>query len=259
MSSSIDFYSTDEYSRRNPSLHEEDSPWKILKIMPLIALFAKLNNSQSGRVLDVGGGAGIILKVISEKLRQDYGVSVTKYNLDLSPLMIARQKQTNPDIQATFNVDLCENQLENKCFDLVLMVDVIEHVLDSDKALNEVCRIGKFAVFNIPLEKNVVEFLWNVMSNGALRRQRIASLGHLHIYTYSSALKQIKKDCGDIVNYYLTEPKPWPFDLKNRIRDFIVVRAFKLSPKISALLFGASSLMVLVKCRKTCNDRSMKS
>jgi len=255
MSSNAKFYSTDEYYRRNPSLHEEDSPWKIQCIMPLVALFVKLNNSRSIRVLDVGGGAGIILKVISEKLRQDYRVSVTKYALDLSPLMLARQKQTNPDIQAVYNVDLCENRLDNKFFDLVLMVDVVEHVLDSDKALNEVGRIGKFAVFNIPLEKNVVEFLWNVISNGDLRRRRIASVGHLHIYTYSSALRQIKKECGDPVDYYLTDPKPWPFDLKNRIRDLHVVRTFKLSPKISALLFGASSLMVLVKCRKTSTER----
>ncbi|MGA2682178.1 MAG: class I SAM-dependent methyltransferase [Candidatus Bathyarchaeia archaeon] len=251
MSSAVKFYYTDEYARRNPSLHEEDSPWKIRWIMPLVALFVKLNISQSVRVLDVGGGAGIILKVISEKLRKDYRVSVTKYVLDLSPLMLARQKQTNPDIQAFYNVDLCENGLDTKFFDLVLMVDVVEHVQDSDKALNEVGRIGKFAVFNIPLEKNVVEFLWNIISHGALRRRRIASVGHLHIYTYSSALKQIKKRCGDPVDYYFTDPKPWPFDFKNRIRDLLVVRIFKLSPKISTLLFGASSLMVLVKCRKT--------
>jgi hypothetical protein len=57
------------------------------------------------------------------------------------------------------------------------------------------------------------------------------------------------------VDYYLTDPKPWPFDLKNRIRDLLVFRMFKLSPEISALLFGASSLLVLVKCRKTSTER----
>jgi ubiquinone/menaquinone biosynthesis C-methylase UbiE len=249
MSSIIDFYSTDEYARRNPSLHKEDSQWKIDRIMPLIDHFVKLNNYQSVRVLDVGGGAGIVLKAISEKLRQYYGLRVSKYVLDLSPLMLTRQKQTNPDIQAIYNMDLCRNQLDNKCFDLVLMIDVVEHILDSGKALNEVSRIGRFAVFNIPLEKNVIEFLWNVMSNGALRRSRVASVGHINIYTYSSALKEIKKRCGDILYYHITDPKPWPFDLKNRIRDFIVADTFKLSPGISSLLFGASSLMVLVKCK----------
>jgi SAM-dependent methyltransferase len=252
MSSTVEqFYTTDEYARRHPSLHEEDSPWKIKRIMPLVALFSKLNNSESARLLDVGGGAGIILKVVSEKLQQDYGVKVSKYALDLSPLMLTRQKQNNPDIQATYNVDLCKNPLDNKCVDLVLMIDVVEHIPDSDKALNEVGRIGEFAVFNIPLEKNFIEFVWNVMSNGALRRSRIASLGHIHIYTYSSALKQIRKRCGDIVNYYVTDPHPLPCDFKNRIRDSVVARTFKLSPRISSLLFGASSLMVLVKCRNT--------
>jgi SAM-dependent methyltransferase len=250
MSSIVDFYSTNEYARRNPSLHEEDSQWKIDRIMPLIDYFVKLYNYQSVRVLDVGGGAGIVLKAISEKLRQYYGVRVSKYVLDLSPLMLMRQKQTNPDIQAIYNTDLCGNQLGYKFFDLVLMIDVVEHILDSGKALNEVGRIGRFAVFNIPLEKNVVEYLWNVMSNGALRRSRVASVGHINIYTYSSALKEIKKNCGDILYYHITDPKPWPFDLKNRIRDFIVAGTFRLSPEISCLLFGASSLMVLVKCKE---------
>jgi SAM-dependent methyltransferase len=243
------FYANDEYVRRNPSLHKRDSPWKIEKVMPLIMLFAKLNKSKSVKLLDVGGGAGIILKAIGEKLKRDYGVNVLKYAMDLSPLMLTHQKRNNPDLQATFNVDLCKNRLDNNFADLVLMIDVVEHIPDSDKALNEVGRIGKFVIFNIPLEKNVIEFVWNVMSYGTFRRSRISSIGHIHTYTYSSALKQIKNRCGDIVNYYLTDPKPWPFDFKNRIRDYLVARAFKLSPRISSLLFGASSLMVLVKGR----------
>jgi ubiquinone/menaquinone biosynthesis C-methylase UbiE len=252
MSSTVEeFYTTGEYARRNPSLHEEDAACKIRRIMPLISLFSKLNNSESVRLLDVGGGAGIILKALSEKLKQDHGVKVSKYALDLTPLMLTRQKQNNPDIQVTYNVDLCKNPLDNKCADLVLMIDVVEHIPDSDKALSEVGRIGKFAVFNIPLEKNFIEFVWNVMSIGALRHKRIASVGHIHIYNYSSALKQINKICGDIVNYYITDPNPWPLDFKNRVRDRIVARTFKLSPKISSLLFGSSSLMVLVKCRNT--------
>jgi ubiquinone/menaquinone biosynthesis C-methylase UbiE len=250
MSSTVDkFYASDEYVRRNPSLHEEDSTWKIERIMPLVALFSKLNNSGTVKLLDVGGGAGIILKAISETLKQNYHMNVSKYAMDLSPLMLTYQKKNNPDLQAAYNVDLCKNLLDNKFADLVLMIDVVEHIPDSDKALNEVGRIGKFAIFKIPLEKNVVEFIWNVMSYGTLQRQRIANIGHIHIYNYSSALKQIKKSCGDIVNYYITDPAPWPFDFKNQIRDYLVARTFKLFPRISSLLFGASCLMVLAKCR----------
>jgi SAM-dependent methyltransferase len=250
MSSTIEkFYATDEYLRRNPSLHEEDSPWKIQRVMPLVELFVKLHGSKSVRILDVGGGAGLILQAIGEKLKYNHGVVVLKYAMDLSPLMLTRQKRNNPDLQATFNVDLCKNSLDNKFADLVLMIDVVEHIPDSDKALNEISRIGKFAILNIPLEKNVIEFIWNVMSNGTFRRSKIASVGHIHTYTYASALKQINRRCGSMFVYYLTDPKPWPTDYKNRIRDYAVARMFKLSPKISSLLFGASYLMVLVKTR----------
>ena len=51
-------YVRDKYIVKNPSLHEEDSPWKVSKIIPLIdTVFAKgLNNRDEINLLDVGGG-----------------------------------------------------------------------------------------------------------------------------------------------------------------------------------------------------------
>ena len=85
-------------------------------------------------------------------------------------------RNRTPDIQATYNVDLRKNLLDNKCVDLVLMIDVIEHIPDSDKALNEVGRIGKFAVFNIPLEKNFIEFVWKSYLMGHYDDQKLQLL-----------------------------------------------------------------------------------
>jgi hypothetical protein len=42
MSSTVEqFYTTDEHAGPNPSLHEEDSPWKIERVMLLVVLSAR--------------------------------------------------------------------------------------------------------------------------------------------------------------------------------------------------------------------------
>ncbi|MCD5425496.1 MAG: hypothetical protein LRZ92_03415 [Methanosarcinaceae archaeon] len=49
------FYTTDEYITKNPSLHEEDTPWKISKIIPLVDKFIEDINEKEINLLDVGG------------------------------------------------------------------------------------------------------------------------------------------------------------------------------------------------------------
>jgi hypothetical protein len=78
-------YLTDEYIIKNPSLHEEDSPWKVSKIIPLIEKFTGYLNKDEINLLDVGGGAGLILNATSTYIKERCGIKVNKFALDLSP------------------------------------------------------------------------------------------------------------------------------------------------------------------------------
>ena len=49
-----DLYRSDRYIDHNPSLHEEDSPWKVTKILPLVDQFITLRSSKEINLLDVG-------------------------------------------------------------------------------------------------------------------------------------------------------------------------------------------------------------
>ncbi|MBT6334984.1 MAG: hypothetical protein HOJ29_03260, partial [Candidatus Magasanikbacteria bacterium] len=51
------FYTTDEYIKGHPTLHEEDSAWKIEKMKPFIDAFIKRTPKKEVCILDVGGGA----------------------------------------------------------------------------------------------------------------------------------------------------------------------------------------------------------
>ena len=48
-------YTTNEYIKKNPTLHEEDSPWKVEKIIPLVDIFLDENDKKEITLLDVGG------------------------------------------------------------------------------------------------------------------------------------------------------------------------------------------------------------
>jgi hypothetical protein len=85
-------YTTDEYIKNCPSLHEEDTPWKVKKITPLIDILLKNIHKKEIVILDVGGGAGLILKEISNYLTER-GIKIKKYGLDLSPGMLKIQKR----------------------------------------------------------------------------------------------------------------------------------------------------------------------
>ena len=92
-------YSKDEYIARHPSLHAEDSPWKISKIIPIVDSFAGHVSKKEINLLDVGGGAGLILKAIATHLEESHALKVNKFALDLSPGILELQQKINPDLK----------------------------------------------------------------------------------------------------------------------------------------------------------------
>ncbi len=63
-------YTTGEYIRKNPTLDVEDTPWKLTKVIPLVDEFLRDSSLKEVTLLDVGGGAGLILKEISTYLKK---------------------------------------------------------------------------------------------------------------------------------------------------------------------------------------------
>lgn len=133
-----DLYRTNEYIRNNPSLHEEDSPWKIDKTIPLVDRFIGCIHKDNVNLLDVGGGAGLILDGISSYIEKKHQMNVSKYALDLSPGMLEIQKQRNPQLKRVLNEDIRSTTLRDKEIDLALLIDLLEHVPNPVKALEEI-------------------------------------------------------------------------------------------------------------------------
>lgn len=250
-----EFYLSDEYIRKNPSLHVQDSPWKVSKIIPFIDDFIHYLNYEI-KILDVGGGAGLILKEISTYIEKTCGLIVNKYALDLSPGMLKIQKLNNSDIIKSLNEDVCNTSLADKEIDLMLMIDVLEHIPNPIIALKEMKRISRFIIFKVPLEDNLCNRIWNFAMRGKPRKYAIEKIGHIQIYNFITLEHQIKKHTGLIINYAFTNVFDYILNSKHykkktsllsKIHNFLGRFMFRISPKFCSILF-TDFIMILVEC-----------
>jgi ubiquinone/menaquinone biosynthesis C-methylase UbiE len=249
-------YVTDEYIVKNPSLHEQDSPWKVTKIIPLIDTFVKGLDRDEINLLDVGGGAGLILNMVSTYIEETYKIKVNKFALDLSPGMLEIQKKRNLDIKKALNEDIRKTSLANKEIDCTLMIDLLEHVPNPTEALKEVKRISKFVIFKVPMEDNLLYRTLDFIKMGWYRQRAIEIMGHINVYNFNKCKHQIEEHTGEVSDYYFTNMFDYflnsehygkNMDLKNELRCSIASYMFRLSPKLCSFIFG-DFVMILVKC-----------
>ncbi len=252
-----DIYSGNIYLRNNPTLHEEDSLWKVKKLKPYLDMFMKYQLHKSINILDVGGGAGVVLKGASDYLIDKYRVNIKKNLLDLSSVMLEIQTRNNPDAKIIINSDIEKTPIKNKEIDLLLMIDVLEHIPHPEKAMREIRRIAKYAIFKVPLEDNLIIKMLNFLSRGDFKKQKtVGILGHINCYNITSLTKQITQNLGEILcfsytnapEYFLQSPD---YKKKNTIIHkcvfFLATIMFKMSPEICAKIFN-DFVIILVKC-----------
>jgi SAM-dependent methyltransferase len=249
-------YLTDEYIIKNPSLHEEDSPWKVSKIIPLVDKFIGHINKDEINLLDVGGGAGLILNAVSKYIEKSYGIKVHKFALDLSPGMLEIQKKRNPDLKKALNEDIHKTSLGNKEIDLTLMIDLLEHVPNPTGALEEVKRISNFVILKVPLEDNLRFRQGNFRKRGKPRQLAIEIIGHINIYNFSKLKYQIEKHAGRVLDFYFTNVFDYFLNAEHykskmgaaeKLINMAAVRLFKISPQSCSRIFN-DFVMILAKC-----------
>lgn len=249
------FYTTNDYISKNPSLHEEDSGWKVTKLVPLVDSFLARQQENEVVLLDVGGGAGAILSEIANRIRQHPNTGVRKYALDLSPGALEIQRARNPDIVKAVCEDIRETSFADKEIDLALMIDVLEHVPDPFRALVELKRIAKFVIFKVPIENT----LWTRMADsvrGAKRKEEIlASVGHINFYTPHELRSQIERHTGQILEFRFANTFQPLRSTKlyselgplQRVPFIVGPTLFSISPSLCVRIFVDSAL-VLVQC-----------
>lgn len=248
-------YLADEYIIRNPSLHQEDSHWKIRKIIPLVGKSIYHINKDEINLLDVGGGSGSILNAVSMYIEASHRVKVNKFAVDLSSEMLEIQKKMNLDLRRALNEDIRKTSLSNKKIDLTLMIDVLEHVPNPEEALEEVKRISNFVIFKVPLEDNLHFRIFNLVDKSKPRKDRLETIGHINIYNFNKLRHQIEKHTGNVIDFYFTNVFDYyrnseifrKWGRRAKLTNFVSAYTFRLSPKLCSIMF-TDYVMILVEC-----------
>lgn len=229
-----DFYETGEYLEHNQSWHTEDSPWKagnILKIM----LRNQLNPES---ICEVGCGAGEILRQMSMQLpsgKQFYGYEISPQAFEMS------KSRENENIHFFLKDLLAED--ESVSFDVVMAIDVFEHVEDDFGFVRKLKDRGKYKIYHIPLDISVNGLLQDKFMYGR------KTVGHIHYYTKNTALAILEDTGHQIIDYFYTAdslelPRK---TLKSKIAKVPRKLMYQFKPDLTVKIFGGFSLMVLAR------------
>jgi len=251
---SHDLYSSDTYWEMHSSMFGEDADWKVRKLIAFLHDFDIAAFGNPITELDIGGGSGIILKELSAHLL-DKGVKSKKNALDISPLALRAQQQNNPDMERIFCEDINKTSLKDKEIDLVLMIDVLEHIPQPTQALKELKRISKYVIFKVPLEHNFWYEITDLIQRGKFRKNNIEIVGHINKYDLNSLKSQIEKHCGKIIKLEFTNYPQYAqirahslqMGIRQKLPYLVASYIFRVSPRLCSFVFLDFALL-LVKC-----------
>ncbi len=233
-------YTDGEYATRNASYHTEDSAWKAQKIASLLA-----EHAITPRVVaEIGCGAGQVIGNLSREPRL-MGGTFTGY--DISPQAIALAKNIAASSKGARVEYRCGDLLESAPTDieLLLSIDVFEHVPDYLGFLQRCRRLAPHHVLHIPLDLHVS----SVLRSSFLSAR--ASVGHLHYFTAESALATLRDAGYDVIASRLMNPARDLFWNQPTARRAVANAprwlVGRVSESLSARIFGGYTLLVLAR------------
>lgn len=170
-------------------------------------------------VIDISCGGGHLLQELSEKYEQ---TSLT--GTELTDFALSINKERLP-LANFFNFDLEKDEHSEK-YDLVLCIDVLEHIEDDRLALTKLRRMtNKYMLLAVPL--------------GRVTPEQRESLGHLHGYTAIEVNEKLTS-----AGFKPIKSLQWGFPFYNIIR--CLTENFPISPAEGRISRSKKALFFLL-------------
>jgi SAM-dependent methyltransferase len=228
-----EIYRDGSYIGTNPTWHVEDSAWKAGQIVRMI----ERHGLKPRSIAEVGCGAGEILFQLARNL----GAEVRCEGFDISPDAIRLCESRQMPNLAFHQLDLASSDLH---FDLLLAIDVVEHVDDYIGFLRALKRRAELKIFHFPLDLSVQTVL-RVKPILATREK----VGHLHYFSRETALATLAYTGYEVLDSFYTPTqvelsgRGWKaglLQIPRRIGHFV-------APHLTARILGGSSLLALAR------------
>jgi hypothetical protein len=231
--SSHEMYTDGTYQANNPGLHREDSHWKAKQVASLL-IKHKLHPS---KILEVGTGAGTVLDQLS-KIQP--GIQQLS-GFDISPFAITEASRIE-NKKLSFQVGELPADAHA---DLLLMMDVLEHVDDIYSFLRSLRDHADHFIFHIPLDLSCRTIL-----KPHIMLQQRNDVGHIHYFSKEMVLWAIKDTGYEVLDWKYTKPvtdnqtSPTVF---RRFKKTLRNLSFSVNKDLSAKLWGGYSMLLLLR------------
>jgi len=233
----MSIYESKSYLNRNETWHVEDSAWKARQVLKLI----NVHNIKVNTICEVGCGAGEILVQLSQKLPHN----TCFIGYDISPQLENMWKERENDRIQYIKADFLESQ---EHYDILMFIDVIEHIEDYIGFLRKVKDRGRYKIFNFALEIFAVKALLSHKYTHSRNKY-----GHIHYFNKDICLAVLNDLGFEILDYFYA---PSAIDLSSistsisfssRVLKFPRILLSKISTDLTAKLLGGYSLFLLAK------------
>jgi ubiquinone/menaquinone biosynthesis C-methylase UbiE len=191
MSMSETLYTSGEYLKKNPTWHVGESSWKAREIRHMMLR----NNLMPKTICEAGCGAGEILKLLEKNMDDE----CTFWGYEISPQAFELCKDRASEKLHFKLSDITKEK--DVFFDLLLIVDVLEHMEDYFSFLREIKPKSQYKIIQLPMDISVRSVL-----RRDLTRYR-DSYGHIHYFTKELALQTLKDLGYEVVDYFYTYEK----------------------------------------------------
>jgi hypothetical protein len=228
-----EIYKRSDYLEKNPTWHVEESSFKAKYVLNLL----RRNSLSPKTVCEAGCGAGEVL----QQLQLQMGPDTDFCGYEISPIAFELSKPRQYEKLRFKLADLGKEG--DVCFDLLLVLDVIEHVEDYFSFLREIRLRAHYKLFHIPLDLSVQAVLHK---DGLLKRRRMHA--HLNYFTKETAIETLKDSGYEILDYFYparsNEIGPTLLQKSFRIPRSIF---FAIHQDLAVRVLGGYTQMVLAK------------
>jgi predicted TPR repeat methyltransferase len=226
------------YLEKVQDWHVHDSKYKASKVFQMI----EKNHLVFNSVYDIGCGAGEILVELQKKINGHERLA----GFDISPQAIGIAKSKENATLKFYNEDFLQSKIVLP--DLLLLLDVFEHIPDYLGFLDAMRRKTNWIIFHIPLDMCAYTILRK--SNYLLENRK--QFGHLHYFSKETSLATISESGFEIVDYFYTTDHEIGgasafLGFKATVYYQIRKIMYRFTPDLAAAVLPHFNLMVLAR------------
>jgi SAM-dependent methyltransferase len=223
------------YLERNPALDADDAPRKAAL---LAEVCAGRGIDSAETLLEIGCGSGALLHEMTGRLRAS-----RSFGVDYSDAIAATGRARYGHEVA--RADGAALPFRTGAFDLAYFADVLEHVLEPERFLREVARVGRRVVFLIPIEAGIVSTPIYVTRRLRGKGTNYEQYGHIWRWTRPQILHLVRA-AGLELDGYRCYQAPANLEGMSRIgraMEELRARAGALSSTAAEAMFGSAAFV----------------